>query len=71
MIRVLAVGKSVKTWINGNFVIEQVIPDTRHETKSKAFVAVQCAAKHGIKSGVQYQIAFNDIRIREINKKDR
>ena len=66
VIRALAVGKSVKTWINGNFVIEQVIPDNRHETNSKGFVALQCADKHGIKAGRTYKIAFKNIRIREI-----
>jgi hypothetical protein len=66
VIRVLAVGKSVKTWINGNFVIEQIIPDNRHETNSSGFVALQCADKHGIKPDVTYKIAFKNIRIREI-----
>ena len=66
VIRVRAVGKSVKTWINGNFVIEQVIPDNRHETNNRGFAALQCADKHGIKPGVTYKIAFKNIRIREI-----
>jgi|ETNmetMinimDraft_26_1059896.scaffolds.fasta_scaffold132581_1 hypothetical protein len=66
VIRVRAVGKSVKTWINGKFVIEQVIPDNRHETNSKGFVALQCADKHGIKPDLTCKIAFKNIRIREI-----
>jgi len=45
------------TWINGNFVIEQVILDHRHETNSSGFVALQCADKHGIKPDVTYKIA--------------
>ena len=57
---------SVKTWINEKFVLETVIPDSRHETNNKGFVALQCADKHGIKSGVTYKIAFKNIRIREI-----
>ncbi len=52
--------------INGNFVIEQVISDHRHETNSSGFVALQCADKHGIKPDVTYKIAFKNIRIREI-----
>ena len=47
--RVLAVGKSVKTWINGVFVFETIIPDDRHETNSKGFVALQCADKMVLK----------------------
>ena len=52
--------------INGNFVIEQVIPDNRHETNSSGFVALQCTDKHGIKPDMTYKIAFKNIRIREI-----
>ena len=66
MTRVFAVGKSVKIWINGNFVIEQVIFDQRHETKSSGLMALQCTDKHGIKPDVTYKIAFKNIRIREI-----
>ena len=65
-IRVLAVGKTVQTWINGKFVIEQIIPDNRHETNRSGFAALQCADKHGINPDVTYKIAFKNIRIREI-----
>jgi len=65
-IRVLAAGNTVKTWINGNFVIEQVIPDERHETNRSGYIGLQCADKHGIKPDVTYRVAFKNIRIREI-----
>lgn len=66
-IRVLAVGKSVKTWINGNFVIEQVIPDERHATNPSGYIGFQCADKHGIKPDATYQVAFRNIRVKIIN----
>ncbi len=39
VIRVRAVGKSVKTLANAKVVIEQVIPDELSETNSRGFVA--------------------------------
>lgn len=63
-VRVLAVGKSVKAWINGQFVHETLIPDERHATNSKGFIALQC---HGIKSGGPYKVAWKSIRIKEIS----
>ncbi len=63
-VRVLAIGKTVKTWINGQFVHETIIPDERHATNSKGFIALQC---HGIKSGGPYQVAWKSIRIKEIS----
>ncbi|MDC0051069.1 hypothetical protein OAJ79_05535 [Verrucomicrobia bacterium] len=52
------------------FIIETMVPDDRHRTNSKGFIALKPADKHGIKSGFQHQIAFNKIRIRETNLKD-
>ena len=63
-VRVLAIGKNVKTWINGKFVHETIIPDERHTTNSKGFIALQC---HGIKSGGPYKVAWKSIRIKELS----
>ena len=64
-IRVLAQGKNVKTWINGQFVHDTIIPDERHATNSKGFIALQC---HGIKSGGPYKVAWKAIRIKDLSK---
>lgn len=65
-VRVVAVGKSVKTWINDQFVHETIIPDERHASNSKGFIALQC---HGIKSGGPYKVAWKNIRIKELSEK--
>lgn len=62
-IRVLAEGQFVKTWINNQFVCETKIPDERHTTNNKGFIALQC---HGIKDGGPYQVAWKNIRIKEL-----
>ena len=62
-VKVVAVGKNIKTWINGQFVHDTVIPDDRHATNSKGFIALQC---HGIKSGGPYKVAWKNIRIKEL-----
>lgn len=66
-VRVVAIGKSVKTWINNQFVTETIIHDDRHATNSKGFIALQC---HGIKSGGPYQVAWKNIRVKDLSKGD-
>ncbi|MCM8537176.1 MAG: DUF1080 domain-containing protein [Lentisphaeraceae bacterium] len=62
-VRCVAIGKNIKTWINGQFVQETIIPNERHATNSKGFIALQC---HGIKSGGPYKVAWKNIRIKEL-----
>ena len=64
-IKLVAVGKNVKTWINGHFVHETIIPDERHASNSKGFIALQC---HGIKSGGPYKVAWKAIRVKDLSK---
>lgn len=63
-VRVVAIGKNVKTWINGQYVCETVIPNDRHATNSKGFIALQC---HGINSGGPCKVAWKNIRIKELS----
>ena len=64
-VRLVAIGKSVKTWINGQFIHETIIPDDRHATNSKGFIALQC---HGIKDPGPYKIAWKNIRVKDLTK---
>lgn len=62
-VRVHAQGPMVKTWINDQFICETIIPAERHQTNSTGFIALQC---HGIKEGGPSQVAWKNIRIKEL-----
>jgi len=64
-VRVVARGNSIKTWINGTFIYETIVPADRQKTNSKGFLGLQV---HGIKSGGPYQVAWKNIRIKEISQ---
>lgn len=62
--RVLAVGKSIKTWINGEQVADLV--DDKSKMPS-GFIGLQV---HGIKKGTgPYEVRWRNIKIREIASK--
>jgi hypothetical protein len=64
-VRVVAVGNSIKTWINGVFIYETIVPADRQKTNSKGFLGLQV---HGIKSDGPYQVSWRNIRIKEISQ---
>ena len=65
--RVVAVGDQITTWINGNKVITTTVPSERHATNSSGFIGLQI---HGIKKGTgPFQIAWKNIKIKELNSK--
>jgi hypothetical protein len=62
-VRVLAQGPFIKTWINDQFIYETNIPAERHKTNASGFIALQC---HGINEGGPSQVAWKNIRIKEL-----
>ena len=63
--RVLAVGNNIQTWLNGAKVAD-LTHDGIHKMCPSGFIGLQV---HGIKSGTgPFQVAWRNIRIREIKK---
>jgi len=61
--RVLAKGKSIKTWVNGVPVADLIDDKSGHET---GFIGLQV---HGIKKGTgPYQVRWRNLRIRDLSQ---
>jgi len=61
--RVLAVGKSIKTWVNGVPVADLVDEKSGHKT---GFIGLQV---HGIRRGTgPYEVRWRNIRIKDLSK---
>jgi hypothetical protein len=64
-VRVLAVGREIKTWINGNQVSDLTVPSEIHERYSKGVIALQV---HGVRNPEEKtrHVSFRSIRVRRI-----
>jgi hypothetical protein len=64
-VRVLAVGRSIQTWINGKQVSDLTVPGDVHERYSKGVIALQA---HGVKNPEEKtrHVSFRSIRVRTI-----
>jgi len=64
-VRVLAVGRSIQTWINGEQVSDLTVPGDVHERYSKGVIALQV---HGVRNPEEKtrHVSFRSIRVREI-----
>ena len=66
-VRVLAVGPSIQTWINGAQVSATKVPDEIHQQYPEGVIALQV---HGVKNADEKtrHVSFRSIRIREIKR---
>jgi hypothetical protein len=64
-VRVLAVGRKVQTWINGEQISDLAVPSETHERYSKGVIALQV---HGVKDPEEKtrHVSFRSIRLREM-----
>jgi hypothetical protein len=64
-VRVLAVGRSIQTWINGEQVSDLKVPGHVHERYSKGVIALQV---HGVRNPEEKtrHVSFRSIRVREV-----
>jgi hypothetical protein len=63
-VRILAKGRSIRTWINGEPVSDLTLDDEINQKYSKGVVALQV---HGVKSPEKIRhVSFRNIRIREL-----
>ena len=64
-VRVLAVRRTIQTWINGEQVSDLTVPDEIHERYPKGVIALQV---HGVRDPEEKtrHVSFRSIRVREI-----
>ena len=64
-VRVLAAGRKIQTWINGEQVSDLTVPGEIHERYSKGVIALQV---HGVRNPEEKtrHVSFRSIRVREI-----
>ena len=64
-VRVLAAGRKIQTWINGEQVSDLTVPGEIHERYSKGVIALQV---HGVKNPEEKtrHVSFRSIRVRRI-----
>jgi hypothetical protein len=64
--RVLAIGPTIKVWINGA-LISDLVHMERFESHSTGFIGLQV---HGVRAGSgPYEVSWRKLRIREIESK--
>ena len=66
-VRVLAVGRNIQTWINGEQVSDLTVPGDVHERYSKGVIALQV---HGVRNPEEKtrHVSFRSIRVREMTE---
>ncbi len=63
--RIVAKGPRIQTWINGQ-QIEDLVDDAKFASHPKGFIGLQV---HGVGDRGPFEVAWRDIRIRELTKK--